>query len=145
MAKYIAIIVTLLFFVFSVNSVAQEKEDPSVDIIKNEDAEEGSYYQHLPDTSQTTVRHRRFLESLVCMDPKSESNTVAVVSGDPPHMSSKVNVTCDAGKHFIGQSVKSTMVSVMCTPLPHPCMCMAAWQTVDEYQLMYDFNCTSAH
>lgn len=44
MAKLIAIIVSIIFFVISVNSAVLE---PSAEIIKNEDAEEGKFYQRL--------------------------------------------------------------------------------------------------
>lgn len=49
MAKYIAILVSLIFFVFSVNSYVPENktEDPSLEIIKAEDAEEGAGFQYL--------------------------------------------------------------------------------------------------
>ncbi|XP_053399253.1 uncharacterized protein LOC123556957 isoform X4 [Mercenaria mercenaria] len=132
MAKYFAITVCLIFLVFSVNSVVHEerKEDPSEEIIKHEDAEEG-------------ISFPTFKESLVCPKPGTDNNKVTKVSGDPPHMSSKVQVTCNAGKHFTGRESNKTMVTVQCQPLPHPCMCMAAWTTIDDFQLMYDFNCTS--
>jgi hypothetical protein len=44
MAKYVAIFVSLIFFVISVNSAVLE---PSADIIRSEDAEEGKYYQRV--------------------------------------------------------------------------------------------------
>ncbi|XP_053399255.1 glutamic acid-rich protein-like isoform X6 [Mercenaria mercenaria] len=145
MAKYFAITVCLIFLVFSVNSVVHEerKEDPSEEIIKHEDAEEGISFPTFKDHAETSGLRRRFLESLVCPKPGTDNNKVTKVSGDPPHMSSKVQVTCNAGKHFTGRESNKTMVTVQCQPLPHPCMCMAAWTTIDDFQLMYDFNCTS--
>lgn len=82
-------------------------------------------------------------ETLLCDDPKSPDNTVQTIEGDPLHLYSEVKVTCLPGMHFTGQPLNVTMVTVKCLPLPHPCMCMAAWETQDDFMLMYDFNCTS--
>ena len=82
------------------------------------------------------------LESLVCNNPKTSDNTVIKLDGNPYHMGSKVQVTCNGGRHF-PNGLES--VNVTCNPLPHPCMCLAEWMREDNFDLMNDFNCTGQY
>ncbi|XP_060576773.1 bromo and FHA domain-containing protein DDB_G0267958-like isoform X3 [Ruditapes philippinarum] len=141
MAKYVAIFVSLIFFVISVNSAVLE---PSADIIRSEDAEEGKYYQRVKDVKDKVDKEGEFVPTkdtlpiypvqsqdnndLQCPDPTPVRGTIKVLHGHPFSYGCNVLLTCDPGLVFNdGKSVWN----LTCLGLPvQPPTCV--WAPVHE-------------
>ena len=45
----------------------------------------------------------KYVDNVVCTEPKAATNDVTLVTGHVPHLYSEVNVTCNHGMHFVGE------------------------------------------